>query len=137
MSNPEPSPPIIFFDGICNLCNAFVQFVIKRDKRSQFKFASLQSEAAKRMLPEKFFTDEKLSSVLLLEDGKTFSKSTAALRILRRLAGPWKLMYAFIILPPVIRNWVYDVIAKNRYRWFGKRESCMIPAPELKHRFLD
>jgi predicted DCC family thiol-disulfide oxidoreductase YuxK len=137
MSNPELPHPIIFFDGVCNLCNAFVQFVIKRDKRSQFKFASLQSEAAKGMLPENFFSDAKLSSVVLLEDGKVFSKSTAALRILRRLAGPWKLLYVFIILPPFICNLVYDIIAKNRYRWFGKKESCMVPTPELKHRFLE
>jgi predicted DCC family thiol-disulfide oxidoreductase YuxK len=137
MSNPASSPPVIFFDGVCNLCNGFVQFTIKRDKKSHFKFASLQSETAKKMLPENFFADQKLSSVVLLEDGKFFSKSTAALHILRGLDGPLKLLYAFIIVPPVVRNLVYDVIARYRYRWFGKRESCMIPTPELKNRFLD
>jgi predicted DCC family thiol-disulfide oxidoreductase YuxK len=137
MNNPEPSHPIIFFDGVCNLCNRFVQFIIKHDEKSQFKFASLQSEAARSMLPENFWADKKLSSVVLLEEGKTFSRSTAALHILRRLGGLWKMMYVFIILPPVICNLVYDVIAKNRYRWFGKRESCMIPVPELKDRFLE
>ena len=130
------TPTIIFFDGICNLCNGFVQFVITRDPKGQFKFAPLQSATARQLLPDSFFLSNKFDSVILLENGKIYQESTAALRILRRLKGGWPLLYIFILLPSFLRDWVYKLVAKNRYHWFGQRESCMLPTPELKSRFI-
>lgn len=128
--------PIIFFDGVCNLCNASVQFVIAHDKKDQFRFTALQGDYAKEILP-KFNTDsEKLNTILLLEDGKLYTKSSAALRVARKLNGLIPLLYAFLIIPKFIRDWVYDIIAKNRYQWWGRRESCWVPTPELKSKFI-
>ena len=129
--------PIIYFDGVCNLCNASVQFVIKRDKDEQFHFASLQSEYAKKNLPEALTNDAALQSIVLQEGEHLKTKSSAALSISRKLSGGWSLLYAFMIIPKFIRDVVYQWIARNRYRWFGKQDECMIPAPELKARFLD
>lgn len=127
--------PIIFFDGVCNLCNSSVQFVIKRDKRATFRFASLQSNASKEALPKELI--DGLQSLVLLNDGKTYSKSTAALLISRRLSGIWPVLSIFLIIPRFIRDAFYDFVAKNRYKWFGKSDSCMIPTPEMKSRFID
>ncbi|MFC5270457.1 thiol-disulfide oxidoreductase DCC family protein [Adhaeribacter terreus] len=127
---------IIFFDGVCNLCNGFVQFVIARDPEGYFQFASLQSEAAKPYLERCNISGEQLASVVLFENGKCYTQSTAALRILKKLPGSWKLFYAGIVLPAFLRNATYNFIARNRYRWFGKQESCWLPSPELKSRFL-
>ena len=128
--------PVIFFDGVCNLCNASVQFVIAHDKKDQFKFTALQGDYATEMLP-KFNADlEKLNTILLLEDGKLYTKSSAALRIARKLNGLIPLLYAFIIVPKFIRDWVYDIIARNRYRWWGRQESCWVPTPDLKSKFI-
>ncbi|MET4081619.1 putative DCC family thiol-disulfide oxidoreductase YuxK [Pedobacter sp. UYP30] len=127
---------IIFFDGVCNLCNGWVQFVLARDEKKYFKFATLQSDFAKNEL-SRFEVDlDALKSVLLLEDGKLYSKSTAALRITRHLGSGWPILYGFLVVPKFIRNGVYNVVARNRYKWFGKQESCWIPTPELKSRFL-
>jgi len=127
---------VILFDGVCNLCNSFVQFVIKHDKNERFKFASLQSGFAEKELADSFIDTQKMSTVILLENGKLYSRSTAALRILKKLNGLWPLLYVFIIIPAFIRDVVYNLIAKNRYKWFGKKDSCMIPSPELQRRFL-
>lgn len=127
---------IIFFDGICNLCNASVQFVLARDKKKHYKFAALQSEFAKTTLA-KFEVDlDALKSILLLENGKLYSKSTAALRVTKHLGYAWPMLYGFVVVPKFIRNGVYNFVAKNRYKWFGQQESCWIPTPELKDRFL-
>lgn len=128
--------PILLFDGVCNLCNSSVQFIVKRDKDATFRFASLQSEEAQELLDA--FDDKPgdLSSVILVEDSKLYARSTAALRIARRLGGAWPLLYGFIIIPQPIRDGVYNWIARNRYRWFGKKDQCMIPSPDLKSRFL-
>jgi predicted DCC family thiol-disulfide oxidoreductase YuxK len=128
--------PIIFFDGVCNLCNASVQFVIAHDKTDQFKFTALQGDYAKEMLPKFNADSKKLNTILLLEDGKLYTKSSAALRVARKLNGLIPLLYAFIIIPKFIRDWVYDIIAKNRYRWWGRQESCWVPTPELKSKFI-
>ena len=127
---------VILFDGVCNLCNGFVQFVIARDRNAYFKFASLQSEEAKEYLKNSSYNLNELNSVILWENGNIYSRSTAALKILKRLTGGWPLIYSTIIIPPFIRNGVYDFIAGNRYKWFGKQDSCMLPTPELKSRFL-
>lgn len=136
MSHPQS---IILFDGICNLCNTSVQFVIKRDKKEQFQFAALQGEFGQKTL-ERYTIEasgKAMDSFILLENDQLYTQSTAALRVARRLSGGWKLLYAFIIVPRFIRDGVYKFIARNRYRWFGKKDSCMIPSPALKARFLD
>lgn len=123
---------IILFDGVCNLCNDAVNFVIKRDKTNIFKFATLQSEDAQAF----GFNPDNMNSIILIDGDKKYSKSTAALHIAKHLSGGFPLLYAFIILPKFFRDWIYDYIAKNRYKWFGKKESCMIPTPELQKKFL-
>lgn len=126
---------IILFDGICNLCNKSVQFILKRDPEGNFQFASMQSEAGEKLLKHYGFNGE-IKSIILIDHGKVFRKSSAALRIAGKLQGFWKLLVVFQIIPPFLRDLIYDYIAKNRYRWFGKKESCMLPSPEWKKRFL-
>ncbi|MDQ3289746.1 MAG: thiol-disulfide oxidoreductase DCC family protein [Bacteroidota bacterium] len=133
---PEASPAIILFDGVCNLCNGFVQFVIRYDQKKYFRFAALQSEAGHKVLQGVQYSNYAFDTVVLVENGKYYTRSTAALRILRHLSGGWPLAYAAIILPAFLRDFIYAGIAKNRYRWFGKQESCLLPTPELKLRFL-
>lgn len=127
---------IILFDGVCNLCNGSVLFIIKRDKKDLFQFAALQSELGQKLIKKHHIDTSKIDSILLLDSERYFAKSTAALKIARHLSGPYPLLYGFMILPRFFRNWVYDIIAKNRYKWFGKKESCMIPTAELKAKFL-
>jgi predicted DCC family thiol-disulfide oxidoreductase YuxK len=127
---------IILFDGVCNLCNGSVVFIIKRDKKDVFRFAAIQSEEGQKLIEKYQIDTSKVDSILLL-DGENYSaKSTAALKIARHLKGGYPLLYGFMILPAFFRNWVYDIIARNRYKWFGKKESCMIPTPELKEKFI-
>ncbi|MGB3948031.1 MAG: thiol-disulfide oxidoreductase DCC family protein [Bacteroidia bacterium] len=128
---------IILFDGVCNLCNTSVQFVLKRDTKATFKFASLQSNAGQKLLADFKLPLDEFNSFIYIDDGKLYTRSSAALRVAKELNFPWKLMFGFIVVPSFIRNFVYDIIAKNRYKWFGKRESCMIPTAELKQRFLE
>lgn len=125
---------IIFFDGVCNLCNGAVNFVIERDPNSLFKLAPLQSDIAVNYLDEDRISS--LDSIVLYENGKIYEKSTAALRIAKKLNGAWFLLYAFIIIPPFIRNFIYDIIAKHRYKWFGKSDTCRMPSQNIKDRFL-
>lgn len=127
---------IILFDGICNLCNSSVNFIIKNDAKEHFLFASLQSDAAKEILLHLPSNNLNLNSIVLIENGNFYEKSTAALRISKHLNGGYKALYAFIIVPKLIRDWVYNLIAKNRYKWFGKKEHCMIPTEELQYRFI-
>jgi len=128
--------PIILFDGVCNLCNASVQFVIRHDPQARFKFAALQSATAEKLLQNCAFDRASLDSVILVEDGRVYIESDAALRIARKLGGGWWLLAGFSIVPRPIRDAVYRFIARNRYRWFGKQESCMMPTPDLRARFL-
>ena len=128
---------IILFDGVCNLCNSAVQFVIKKDTRNQFLFASLQSEEGKKILRENRLSSDKLYSFILVENRKVYDRSTAALRVLKKLNGFWHFFYGFIIVPEFIRNAVYSFIARNRYKWFGRKNECIIPTPELKSKFLN
>ena len=132
------SKQLILFDGVCNLCNSSVLYVIKNDTKNQFLFAPLQSEIGQEII-NAFNIDVLQTDSILLFDPKAhriYSKSTAALRIAKQLKFPNMLMSIFFILPTGIRNWVYDYIARNRYKWFGKKEACMIPTPELKARFM-
>jgi len=128
---------IILFDGVCNLCNSSVLFVIKRDRSAKFQFAALQSKFGRYHLTTLNLPINALNTILLIKNGKVYSKSSAALEIARDLGGLWPAFYVFKIVPTFIRDVVYDFIAKNRYRWFGRQEACMIPTPELKARFLD
>jgi len=128
---------IILFDGVCNLCNNSVQFIIKRDKKQCFLYASLQSDAAQSILLQFQLKNSDFDSIILIEDGKVYQKSTAILKITKHLSGIWKLNYGFIIIPKFIRDFIYSIIAKNRYKWFGKRDVCMVPTEELRMRFLD
>ncbi|MDF2858739.1 MAG: thiol-disulfide oxidoreductase family protein [Neobacillus sp.] len=127
---------IILFDGVCNLCNSSVQFIIKRDQLAKFQFASLQSEIGQKLL-RKYDYNQDLNSFILIEDEKIYIKSSAALRVCMNLNGLWKYLSIFRIIPPSIRDYIYEIIAKNRYKWFGKQETCMIPTPEMKQRFLE
>ncbi|HMJ67258.1 MAG TPA: thiol-disulfide oxidoreductase DCC family protein [Cyclobacteriaceae bacterium] len=128
--------PVILFDGVCNLCNSSVQFIIKHDPPGRFRFAALQSAFGQKQLSQHGFNKEQLLSVVLLLNGKAHDKSRAALEIARRLTGLWPLMYVFIVVPPFIRDFIYDWISSNRYKWFGRRDECMIPTPDLKSRFM-
>ncbi|MEM6524908.1 MAG: DCC1-like thiol-disulfide oxidoreductase family protein [Bacteroidota bacterium] len=128
---------VILFDGVCNLCNGSVNFVIDRDKKDQFKFAPLQSEFARKKLIEVGINNKALDTIILLnKDGSVQSKSSAALHIAKSLSGLWPLLYIFIIIPKFIRDLIYDFIARNRYRWFGKTDQCRMPTPELTQRFV-
>ena len=132
------SKQLILFDGVCNLCNSSVLYVIKNDTKNQFLFAPLQSEIGQEII-NAFNIDVLQTDSILLFDPKAhriYSKSTAALRIAKQLKFPNMLMSIFFIIPTGIRNWIYDYIARNRYKWFGKKEACMIPTPELKARFM-
>jgi len=128
--------PLILFDGVCNLCNSSVLFIIKRDSNSIFRFASLQSDLGKSLLQEFDLPVTELNSVILIQKNKVYQKSNAALEIARHLSGLWPMFYSFMIIPAFVRNSVYTWIANNRYKWFGKKDACMIPTAELKSRFI-
>ncbi|HRB30224.1 MAG: thiol-disulfide oxidoreductase DCC family protein [Chitinophagaceae bacterium] len=130
------SSPIILFDGICNLCNRSIQFVIKHDKEKVYRFAAFQSKAGQKLLQQYNLPLKQYSSFLLIENNKAYSQSTAALKVAKNLSGPVKLAVVFNIVPAGIRNIVYNFVARNRYQWFGKKRSCMVPTQDLKARFL-
>lgn len=128
---------IILFDGVCNLCNSSVQYVIKRDKSNTYRFAALQSEIGKKLAEQRGIDTSQIDSIILIEPGVAYyTKSTAALKIAQSFGGVWQLTSVFERIPEKIRDWVYDYIAKNRYKWYGKKDACMIPTPELKSKFL-
>ena len=138
---------VVLFDGVCNFCDASVNFVIEHDRQGYFKFAPLQSEAGSKLATEHGLASETaeprtgddlipIDSVILVEDGKAYTHSTAALRIVRKLSGAWPLLYAFIVVPKAIRDFFYRLFAKYRYRLFGRKDQCMLPSPEVRQRFL-
>jgi len=137
MNGNSGNKPIVFFDGICNLCNSVVQFIIKHDKKERFLFASLQTENSKDILSNFNFTLSDIDTMILLENNKLYFGPSATLRIVRHLNFIYPLLYIFIIIPKPLRDFVYRIMAKNRYKWFGKKDSCMLPTPELKNRFID
>lgn len=127
---------IVLFDGVCNFCNHSIQFIIKRDPKGYFKFGALQSEEGKALLAQHGLPPEALDTIVLIENGKAYTYSTAPLRITRKLVFPWFLFFIFLLVPTFIRNPIYKWISRNRYKWFGKQESCMMPTPEIRKRFL-
>lgn len=128
---------IILFDGVCNLCNSSVQFIIERDTKNVFLFSSLQSDFGQKILKENNLNEENFDSIILIDEDKIYQKSDAALRIAKELQSPIKYFNLFLILPQFLRDFGYDLIAKNRYKFFGKQESCWIPTKELKNKFLN
>jgi predicted DCC family thiol-disulfide oxidoreductase YuxK len=135
MSAAQEEKSIVLFDGVCNLCNSAVQFIIRRDHGSRFRFASLQSDKGRSLLADRPDLHG-LDSIILIENGQYFTQSSAALRIARRLDGPWRASGILLIVPRWLRDPLYRWIARNRYRWFGKQQSCMLPTAEMKGRFL-
>ena len=128
---------VVFFDGVCNLCNGFVRFLIPRDPRGILKFASLQSAYAREQLSHAGYDPDQLYSIMVMRDGKILERSAAVMEIVRHLSWPWRAIRVFNILPRFICDFFYKLIANNRYRLFGKKDECMIPTPELKARFIE
>ena len=128
---------VIFFDGVCNLCNRSVDFIIRRDTSRIFKYASLQSEFARKELTERGEDIESMRTIILLKDDQIYTRSSAILEIVRHLRFPWPALYVFKIVPRFIRDWLYNLISKNRYQWFGIREVCRVPTPEERALFMD
>ena len=131
-----PERPVILFDGVCNLCNRFVLFVIDRDRQAHFSFASLQSEPGRRLLQAYGIPDD-VSTLVLVEDGRVSTRSTAALRIASWLGPAWSMCRVLMLIPRPARDLVYDWVARYRYAWFGRLDSCRLPTNELRTRFLD
>lgn len=127
---------IVLFDGVCNFCDASINRIIRHDKKNKFLFAPLQSEAGKNLAILHGINTEKTDSIILIESNKAYTRSTAILRIAKHLNGLYPLMYGLLIIPSFIRNAVYDLFARNRYKWFGKKETCMIPTTEIKAKFI-
>jgi predicted DCC family thiol-disulfide oxidoreductase YuxK len=132
----KTSGPILLFDGICNLCNALVKFVIRRDKNARIRFASLQSAAGQSLMSGAGLSPESIDTVIYFTDKKYRLRSSAVLYLLRDLGGAWQLFFVFIIIPPFIRDFFYNLIARGRYRIFGRRETCMIPSKDIESRFI-
>jgi predicted DCC family thiol-disulfide oxidoreductase YuxK len=136
-SATDDTSPVVLFDGECNLCNGAVQFLLRRDRRARFRFASLQSDAGRALLAGTALPAPAPDSIVLVQDGRVHVRSGAALRIAVGLGLPWSLAAVCLIVPPPIRDWAYDFIARRRHRWFGRPTTCMVPGPELRGRFLD
>ncbi len=128
---------IVLFDGVCNLCSGTVQFLIHRDPRRALRYASLQSEFARDLLQQTAVSATDLETIVYIEHNQVYQRSTALLRILRRLQFPWPLLFLLILIPAPVRDCAYRWIARNRYQWFGQKDSCWIPTPELRSLFLD
>lgn len=128
---------IVLFDGVCNLCSRSVQFILRHDRKKKFKFASLQGRTGQALLQQYEIAQNEPNSFVLLENNKVYTRSTAVLRMLKKLGAGWSLLYIFIIIPSFIRDAVYNWVARNRYKWFGKRDSCMLPGPAWQDRFLE
>jgi predicted DCC family thiol-disulfide oxidoreductase YuxK len=126
----------VLFDGVCNLCNATVNWIIARDRKGLFRFAALQSAAGERLQRERGLDPTALDTLVLVEGGRTYRKSSAGLRIVRRLCWPWPLLFGLIAVPAFMRDFAYGWFARRRYRWFGRKDECMAPAPEVRERFL-
>lgn len=137
MTTKYEEPSLVLIDGECNLCSGLVQFIIKRDETGRFRFAPLQSPAGQRVLREAGMEQKDYDTFVLAENGRIYTKSSAALRIVRKLGGGWPLLYGLRIVPPAVRDGIYGLVARNRYRLFGRRDSCMLPTAETRSRFLE
>jgi predicted DCC family thiol-disulfide oxidoreductase YuxK len=129
--------PIVLFDGVCNLCSFWVRFAIARDPAARLRFASVQSDLGQEFLRRRNLPTDVFESFYLIEDGQVYEKSTAFLRMVRHLRRPWPLLRAARVLPRPLRDWLYDRVARNRYRLFGRRDRCLVPSPEIAGRFVD
>ena len=129
--------PVILFDGVCNFCNGWVNFLIKQDKKKVFRFAALQSAAGQQLLEKYGLQKEQFDSFFYIENEKVYKASSAGLKLNKKLPFYWQWMQVFWIVPKFMRDRLYNLIAKNRYKWFGKKDVCMVPTPELSNRFLD
>jgi predicted DCC family thiol-disulfide oxidoreductase YuxK len=127
---------IVLFDGVCNFCNSSVNFIIARDKKKYFRFSPIQSVTGQKLIRQYHLEDINLQSIILIENNKAYIYSTAMLKVVRKINGLWQLAYLFILVPPVIRDAIYKIIARNRYKWFGKKEQCKVPPPDVKSRFI-
>ena len=137
MINSSELNEVVLFDGVCNFCDASVQFIIRHEKRPELKFASLQSATGRELLKKYDLLAKNIDSVVYISNGRAYTKSSGALRLTKKLKGLYPLLSGFIIVPPFIRNAVYDYIARNRYKWYGKKDSCMLPSQEIRKRFID
>jgi predicted DCC family thiol-disulfide oxidoreductase YuxK len=137
MSEKPDNTAIVLFDGVCNFCDDSINRIIRHDKNNHFRFAPLQSETGKKLSHQYGIDPSKTDSIILVEDGKVYTRSSAILRITKSMNRLYPLMYGFLIVPPFIRDAVYDLVARNRYKWFGKKESCMIPTAAVRAKFLD
>jgi predicted DCC family thiol-disulfide oxidoreductase YuxK len=136
VSRPDEMTDIVIFDGECNLCARSVQFILRHEARPRFKFSPLQSAAGARILAAHGFPTTDVNSFVLVSDGKVYTRSVAALRIARELNGPWQFLRVLWLVPRPLRDLLYDFVARNRYSWFGRSESCLVPTPELSARFI-
>ncbi len=136
MNTAGNTPSTIFFDGECNLCSGSVQFILQRDRKTTFQFASLQGQSGQEFLAKHNFPPDHFDSFILVEDDRLYTRSTAALRVAKQLIFPWAWLYAFIVVPRFICDGVYEFISRNRYKWFGKKDACWIPEPRWTKRFL-
>jgi len=136
MFTPTAKYNIVLFDGICNLCNHVVDFLIDRDSKKRFRFASLQSDIGQKIVKKFNLSTIEFNTIILVEGEKCYTKSTAVLRIAKMLKAPWQILFGFIIIPRFFRDVLYDIISKRRYKWFGKMDKCSIPTEELRDRFL-
>jgi predicted DCC family thiol-disulfide oxidoreductase YuxK len=127
---------LVLFDGVCNLCSALVQFVIRHDRVAKFRFAAIQSEIGKEIFQSHGLDAADLQTFVFIADGRMFVRSDAAIEVASRFGGAWRFFTVFRLVPRVARDWIYSVIARNRYRWFGRKEVCMVPTVEIKERFL-
>jgi predicted DCC family thiol-disulfide oxidoreductase YuxK len=131
------SEPIVLFDGVCKFCNAGVNFLLDHDARRRLRFAPLQSEAGRALLGRFGLRTDDFDTIVLVENGRAYARSAAALRIARHLGGAWPLLAVLFAIPPFLRDGAYDLFARNRYRWFGKTDTCRVPTPEIRDRFLE
>jgi predicted DCC family thiol-disulfide oxidoreductase YuxK len=136
MPGQADNTAIILFDGVCNFCDNSINRIIRHDKKNHFRFAPLQSEIGKKLSREHGIDTEKTDSIILVENGKAYTRSGAILRISKHMNRLYPLMYGLLIVPAFIRDAVYDIVARNRYKWFGKKESCMIPTAEIRNKFI-
>lgn len=128
---------LILFDGVCNLCSALVQFIIRHDREAKFRFAAIQSEIGREIFQSRGLDTADLQTFVFIADGKMFLRSDAAIEVVARFGGAWRIFRVFQFVPRIVRDSIYSTIARNRYRWFGRKEVCMVPTPENKERFLE